>query len=83
MNSPGAIVAFVQRKGGTGKSTVATNVAVTAAEGGLAVAIVDTDPQASVVMWKGRPLGAIRWLNSGTVFAIRPRDLAGWLKSER
>jgi chromosome partitioning protein len=77
MNSTGAIVAFVQRKGGTGKTTVATNVAVTATEGGLAVAIVDTDPQASVVMWK-----AARSDQGPTVFAIRPLDLAGWLKGE-
>jgi chromosome partitioning protein len=71
------ILAMVQRKGGTGKSTAGMNVAVAATERGLAVAIVDTDPQASVAMWM-----AARRDEWPKVFAMQPRDLAGWLRSE-
>jgi chromosome partitioning protein len=77
MDLYGKILALLQSKGGTGKSTAGMNVAVAATERGLTVAIVDTDPQASVVMWK-----AARHDQWPKVFAMRPRDLAGWLRSE-
>ena len=45
------VVSFVNRKGGCGKSTLALNLAVTAARRGERVAILDLDPQATVSGW--------------------------------
>ena len=70
MDLYGKILALLQSKGGTGKSTAGMNVAVAATERGLTVAIVDTDPKAA------------RHDQWPKVFAMRPRDLAGWLRSE-
>lgn len=59
------VVAVAQRKGGAGKSTVACNLAVALAASGHGVALIDTDPQASLGHWhaarldqaaKARPL---------------------------
>ena len=41
------IVVLLSQKGGTGKSTIATHLAVCAARDGKAVALFDIDPQAS------------------------------------
>lgn len=49
--SPLAIVACVG-KGGSGKSTTATNLAVIARQSGLRTAIIDADPQQSSFVWK-------------------------------
>jgi chromosome partitioning protein len=46
-----ATVAFVG-KGGGGKSTMSTGLAVTARRAGLRVAIIDADPQQSSFVWK-------------------------------
>lgn len=46
------VVAVAQQKGGSGKSTVAANLAaVLAADGRRRVALLDTDPQGSVTRW--------------------------------
>lgn len=45
------IVSFLTQKGGTGKSTLAFNVAVAAAEAGETVALFDLDPQGMVNRW--------------------------------
>jgi chromosome partitioning protein len=42
---------FVQQKGGGGKSTICTNVAVCGEEKGETVLIVDLDPQTSATLW--------------------------------
>lgn len=42
---------FVQQKGGSGKSTICTNLAVHAEEKGETVPIVDLDPQSSATLW--------------------------------
>jgi chromosome partitioning protein len=44
-------IAFVTQKGGSGKSTIASSLAIAAAEAGENVFIVDMDPQASLVKW--------------------------------
>ena len=45
------IWSFVQQKGGSGKSTICTNLAVCAEEEGETVLIVDLDPQSSATLW--------------------------------
>jgi chromosome partitioning protein len=45
------IWSFVQQKGGSGKSTICTNLAVCGEEGGETVLIVDLDPQSSAALW--------------------------------
>jgi len=47
-------VALVTQKGGTGKSTLVVHLAVAATRHGLAVAIIDLDPQASARLWAER-----------------------------
>jgi chromosome partitioning protein len=44
-------LSFVQQKGGSGKSTIATNLAVCGEEQGETVLIVDLDPQTSATLW--------------------------------
>ena len=45
------VVAVAQQKGGSGKSTVAANLAAVLAAEGRRVALLDTDPQGSVTRW--------------------------------
>jgi chromosome partitioning protein len=47
------ILAVVNEKGGTGKTTTAVNVAAAMAERGLSVLVVDLDPQAAASAWLG------------------------------
>ena len=44
-------ISFVSQKGGTGKTTLALNVATEAMRAGLLVAIIDLDPQPSAMAW--------------------------------
>jgi chromosome partitioning protein len=46
-----AIIAVTGRKGGIGKSTITANLAAELAAHGQRVAILDTDPQQSLVAW--------------------------------
>ncbi len=47
----GRIITIAQQKGGSGKTTLAVNLAVAAARAGLSVAVLDTDPQGSLGRW--------------------------------
>lgn len=46
------ILAVISQKGGVGKTTIATNLAVIAEQHGLATVLFDLDPQASATRWK-------------------------------
>jgi len=48
------IIAIISEKGGTGKTTSALGLAVTAARAGETVAVIDLDPQANAANWKDR-----------------------------
>ena len=47
----GQIITVAQPKGGSGKTTLAVNLAVGFAEAGSSVALMDTDPQGSAGRW--------------------------------
>ncbi|MEZ5777284.1 MAG: ParA family partition ATPase [Paracoccaceae bacterium] len=48
---PGKVIAVVQQKGGSGKTTLAVNLAVSCVRAGHSVALLDTDPQGSLGRW--------------------------------
>ncbi|OYX43055.1 MAG: cobyrinic acid a,c-diamide synthase [Rhodobacterales bacterium 32-67-9] len=47
----GKVIAVVQQKGGSGKTTLAVNLAVNCLKRGMTVALLDTDPQGSLGRW--------------------------------
>ncbi|SLN15229.1 Chromosome-partitioning ATPase Soj [Pseudoruegeria aquimaris] len=47
----GIVLTVAQQKGGSGKTTLAANLAVAFREKGLRVAVLDTDPQGSLGRW--------------------------------
>ena len=51
MAGQGKVIVIAQQKGGSGKTTLAVNLAVTYARLGLRVALLDTDPQGSLGRW--------------------------------
>lgn len=71
-------VALVTQKGGTGKSTLAVHLAVTASRRGQLVALIDLDPQASASLWAER-----RGKDDFAVVTARAADLPGLLDNAR
>ena len=62
------VVSVVNRKGGCGKSTLATALAGTFASGGVPTAIIDLDPQGSATAW-----GACRPAERSSVKVVRSK----------
>ena len=56
MSQPMKIIAVLAQKGGVGKTTVTIEVAVAAHMAGLAVGIIDLDPQGTAAKWGDRRL---------------------------
>ena len=73
---PTRVWAFVQSKGGVGKSVLATNIAVQAEAAGKPVLLVDLDAQSSAALW-----GSLRGSKKPTVFEGRPEKLAEIIES--
>lgn len=59
MSKKATIIAVVNQKGGTGKTTTTENLGVGLALEGKKVLLVDTDPQASLTVSLGNPCPVI------------------------
>ena len=70
------IWSFVQQKGGSGKSTICTNLAVCGENEGETVLIVDLDPQSSATLWH-----SARGTNKPLVLDGQPDKLADIIAS--
>lgn len=70
-----SVIAVVNQKGGSGKTTTVINLAVAAAEDGKVVVVVDLDPQASATAWR-----KVRAAKSPLVQPTHPAGLADLLK---
>jgi chromosome partitioning protein len=69
-------IALLSQKGGSGKSTIATHLAVCAERDGKSVAIFDIDPQASAISWAHR-----RKSETPPVVKVTPVQLPGLLNT--
>jgi len=72
------ILAIIGQKGGSGKSTLARAIAVEAVRNGQRVALLDADPQGTVVKWRAR-----REAEAPTVVAVDGAAIEPTLKQLR
>ena len=70
------VLAVLSQKGGVGKTTLATSLAVAAESDGKSVAVVDLDPQATATFWQD-----IRGKDTPAVISIQPIRLPAVLKA--
>ena len=70
----GFVISVAQHKGGVGKSTLAAQLAIACIQEGRKTAIVDIDPQASIVAWSGQR----RRLAKDLVEDVRAEACSGW-----
>ena len=70
------ILAILSQKGGVGKTTLATCLAVAAEKDGLKTAILDIDPQATASFWKD-----VRQQETPAVAAVPPVRLQAMIKA--
>jgi chromosome partitioning protein len=78
-NGTGAIVVMATLKGGSGKSTAAACLAAHCQLGGVRAAMIDADPQASLMHWQGLgepPLDLPIVADTSEAVAQRARELA-------
>jgi chromosome partitioning protein len=78
-NGTGAIVVMATLKGGSGKSTAAACLAAHAQLAGMRAAVIDADPQASLLHWQGLgdpPLDIPIIADTSEAVAQRARELA-------
>ncbi len=78
-NGTGAIVVMATLKGGSGKSTAAACLAAHCQLDGLRAAVIDADPQASLMHWQGLgdpPLDLPVIADTSEAVAQRARELA-------
>lgn len=70
------IVAVVALKGGTGKSTLASNLAVAGVRAGLKTLAIDADPQGSLAQWKRFRGGDDLMVSPGKTSTLHPMRFA-------
>lgn len=70
------VLAVLSQKGGVGKTTLATCLAVAAEQAGERVAIIDIDPQATASFWKD-----VRGRETPAVTSIQPVRLGAMIKA--
>jgi chromosome partitioning protein len=70
------VLAVLSQKGGVGKTTLATCLAVAAEQAGQSVAIIDIDPQATASFWKD-----VREQETPAVISVQPIRLAAMIKA--
>jgi chromosome partitioning protein len=69
-------IAIVSQKGGTGKTTIAIHLAVSAERAGKPAVVIDLDPQASAAAWRD-----LRTEEAPAVESVQPARLAATLNA--
>ena len=71
-------IAIMSRKGGTGKTTLATHISVAAKNAGHSPVLIDLDPQASAAKW-----GDYRDAEFPAIIATPTSRLQQWLETAK